>query len=111
MSLVISVLRSADLLNVQFEFINLKIDESGPKLVLKRISPGAAHIVMHLPAQHVAEQVVLSSGELKAPYKALLSGPSRLAFRFPDERQEVGLRLEDILGLLLTVAPETPSDP
>lgn len=111
MSLVMNVLRSTDLLNLQFEFLNLKIDESGSRPVLRRDSPGAAHIILRLPAQHIAEHAVLPGIELSTPYGAALSGPSRLAFRLQDETQEVALTLQEILRLLARLPPVLPNTP
>src|SRR4029078_9775049 len=64
-----------------------------------------------LTGQHVAEQVVVPGGDLTPPFKALISGPSRLAFRFPDDQPEVTLGLAHILELLRAVPPEVPSNP
>ncbi len=111
MSLVMGVLRSADLLNLELEFINLKIQDIGPRLALTREAAGAAFIVLRLPAQHMAEQVIVRGGGLTSPFKAIISGPSRLAFRVPDDRSEVTLSLTDILDLIRTVPPEVPSNP
>lgn len=105
-----SVLRSSDLLNLQLEFVNLRIDESGSRPVIRRES-GDAFIVLRLPAQHVAEQVVVEGGSLPAPYQAVLSGPTRLAFRLPAQIAEIPLKLEDILGLVARLPPWLPSNP
>ena len=110
MSFVMSVLRSSDLLNLQLEFINLRIDESGARPVIRRESADA-FIALRLPPQYVAEQVVVEGGALTAPYQALLSGPTRLTFRLPGQISEIPLKLEDILSLVTRLPPWLPTEP
>lgn len=105
MSISINVLRSADLLSLQLEFLNLKIDDSGPRAVLRRAAPGAAHIVLRLPAQHLAERVRSSGSTLDPPFQAVLSGPTRLAFKVPNDMVEIPLTLQDILAFLSSLPP------
>lgn len=106
----LNVLRSRDLLNLQFELVNLRIDDRGPRPVLTRESPGDAFIVVRLPPQHVAEQAVVAGESPSPPYAARLSSPSRVAFRLPDEDSEVPLRLPDLLARLETLPLALPAD-
>jgi hypothetical protein len=107
----LNVLRSRDLLNLQLELINLRVDESGPRPVLRRDGAGDAIIVLRLPAQHVAEQAAATDSSPPTPFAARLSGPSRLAFRVTAGHSEVPLALADLLAVLETLPLELPGDP
>ena len=106
----LNVLRSRDLLNLQLELINLRVDESGPRPVLRRDVEGDAFIVVRISPQHVAEQGVPAGQSPSTPYAARLSGPSRLAFRVTDEHAEIPLALTDLLAHLETL-PLEPANP
>ena len=84
-SYIETVLRSSDLLHIQFEFVNLSVDvaaDGSPRL--KRTPGQRASIVVRLPPQHIAEQVFDPGDARQFPYKALLAGPTRLAVEIPD---------------------------
>jgi hypothetical protein len=112
----ISLLRADDLLALDFEFLNLRLDANGdqaPRLV--RTQPGLpAFVIVQFPPQHVAEQVFTEDvhgaleGLLRPPVGSILSGSSRLAFRVPDQTQAIPLTLEGLLDWTqyeLAVAP------
>jgi hypothetical protein len=104
----VEVTRPKDLLYLQLEFINLKVEGISTTPVLKRIAAGPAFIVLRLPPQHVAEQVRPQGGQLQLPSKAFLSSPSKISVRVPDAVPEVRLGLENLLGKLAEW--ETTSD-
>jgi hypothetical protein len=95
-----SVLRADDLLYCQFEFVNLALGSSAtgaPQLT--RAAAGPAFIVVRLPPQAIAEQVVPPPGpEPGLPFGAGLAGPSRLTFLVPDN--VTPFRLDALLALM-----------
>jgi len=97
-----SVLRADDLLYCQFELVNLALGTSAsgaPQLT--RAAAGPAFIVVRLPPQTIAEQVVPPPGpEPGLPFDAGLSGPSRLTFLVPDNMTSVAFRLDALLALM-----------
>lgn len=126
------VVRAGDLLALTFQFINLKFSTGtgGARQLVRATEGRPAHIVVHLPAQHIAEQAFLEAapevpdapdaadGETPTPppVQARLSGPSRLVFRLPDDMQAIPYTLAALLDwrrLTLAVAPNAlpPSPP
>src|SRR5581483_11833095 len=111
-----SVLRADDLLYCQFELVNLALDSSAtgaPQLT--RAAAGPAFIVVRLPPQTIAEQVVPPGGSEPAlPFGAGLAGPSRLTFLVPDDMPAVPFRLDAFLALMgkanLVTANDLASD-
>src|SRR5262249_38332920 len=104
-----TVLRSADLLNIQIEFVNLTVDvaaDGTPRL--NRIAGQTPTIVIRLPAQHVAEQVFDSNVSRQLPYVSLLSSPSRLAFDIPAAMPLPAFTVEDILRCVSGLSPRPP---
>lgn len=114
-----SILRPDDLLALEFECINLRL-QPGPPPRLVRINPSqTAHVIVHFPPQHIAERAYYETTpdfkkDEKAPKKpsdpggsedpdspplqARLSGPTRLAFYVPREVTEIPLTLESLLS-------------
>lgn len=96
-----AALRRDDFLVLDFEFVNLRLDAAAGRLVREdRASP--AYIVVHFPAQHVAEEAFLQdeAGTLSpgpVPVRALLSGPSRLVFRLPSDADGIPYSLGSLL--------------
>lgn len=117
------IVRPDDLLVVKLRFVNLLIaaGEEGPEL---RSSPAASgYIIAELPPQHVLEQAFFqtrpdsgakitnkgaqgqtlppnptgSESPAARPVKALLSGNSRLAFKFPPNVTSIPFRVEELL--------------
>ncbi len=102
-----SVVRADDLFYCQFELVNLTLGSSATGAPqLQRIAAGPAHIVLRLPPQSVAEQVVLTG----LPGQSGLSGPSRLTFRVPDNVDTIDYRLDSLLDHLQSYPLET-TDP
>jgi hypothetical protein len=97
--LVLRALRKEDLLDLTFELVNVQTE--GARLV--RVDGAEpALLIVHFPPQHVAEEAfhqneagTLSAGP--APIRALLSGPSRLVFRLPDDQSDWPLTLATLL--------------
>jgi hypothetical protein len=73
---------------------------------LQRVLGQPSFIVVEFPPQHIAELAVLE-GEAppQAPYPAVISGPSRLAFAVPDAVSEINYTLGSILDLLRQLTP------
>ena len=96
------VLRADDLLYCQFELVNLTLGASAsgaPRLT--RGAAGPAFIVMRLPPQAIAEQVVPPTGaEPALPFGAGLAGPTRLTFLVPDNVDAIDFRLDALLALV-----------
>ena len=93
-----SVLRPDDLLALEFECINLRIQQGPPPKLIRIKASEQAYIVVHFPPQHIAEQAFFEkTPEFKAdkndpknddslknpPVLSLISGPTRLAFLCP----------------------------
>ena len=88
----IELLRTEDLLALQFEFINLDLFEAEGELPVRfmRLDEAQpAFVIVHFPPQHVAEPD-FHEGKTTAdplappPIESRIAGPSRLAFRIPD---------------------------
>jgi len=104
-----TIVRSVDLLNVQFEFVNLRLDASvaaSPRLV--RDGGGSCYLLVRFPPQHVAEYVHDKNEQRSLPYKSLVSGSSRLAFEIPASAIPLDYKLDAILDLLTRLAPIEP---
>src|SRR5436305_3713105 len=111
-SLVTNALRCKDLLNIQFEFINLAVDATNTSTPrLRRAADGPAFIVIRLPPQHIAEEAFTSSTTTPPPFKAFLSSPSRIAFELPKTIAEIMFTLDDVMHLLTELAPITADLP
>jgi hypothetical protein len=98
--LALSVVRPDDLLDLRFEFVNLRIADGA---VLVRVDPSAeAHVIVHFAPQHLADEAFeeLDGGPPppRPPVGAVLAGPTRLAFLLPPELGELPLTLEGLLG-------------
>ena len=96
-----SVLRAEDLLYCQFEFVNLALGASAtgaPQLT--RAAAGPAFLVVRLPPQNIAEQVVPDGASSNLPYPCGLAGPSRLTFLVPDPELPIDFRLEALLAFV-----------
>ena len=109
-SFVETVLRSLDLLYVQFEFVNLSLEVAADGTArLDRIAGQPASIVIRLPPQHVAEEIFQSTDPRRIPYNAALASPSRLAFDIPDTVALPAFSVEAILYFIKEL-PLRPAD-
>ena len=97
------IVRARDFFVCELEFVGLAVQGSVPTRRLALDGSGAHPIVVvHLPAQHVAEQAFL---EERPPHERVLvqsraAGPSRVAFRIDPGALPVDYKLETILALL-----------
>jgi hypothetical protein len=99
-----TVLRADDFLYCQLEFVNLALGTSATGVPqLTRVAAGPAHIVVRLPPQNTAEQVVPDGTLLNLPYLGGLAGPARLTFRIPDTVTAVDYRLDTLLASIAGV--------
>jgi hypothetical protein len=93
------VVRSLDMLAVRFEFVNLTPMRDGPlagQLVRDQVGQDA-FVVVHFPPQHAAETVIPTGGIFSLPLFGRVAGPSRLAFRLPDDTDQIPFTLEALL--------------
>jgi hypothetical protein len=119
-NLKFSLLRPDDLLTLEFECINLKIQPGSPASLVRIKASDPAYIIVHFPPQHIAEQAFFETTPALKPSKdtpadaapdpgsdetpsyppvlTRLSGPSRLAFIVPRETSEIPLTLESLLS-------------
>jgi hypothetical protein len=104
----LSLVRADDMLDVAITAVNLRVTHGTDGPVLTRITAGAeARIVVTFPPQAVAEEAF--AGEIRRPpYRAVLAGPSRLAFVVPSSVAAVPLTVDGLLGwsgLIPALAP------
>src|SRR5262245_10260939 len=129
----VPIVRPQDLVALELELHNLKLDGEGANLV--RSSPGDAFLILHFPPQHLFEEAFFEAAppgydtkplendklpvdqtkDLGVPVRALLSGRSRLVFAVPDGTPPIPYTLEGILAacstLGLSVAENAPPPP
>ena len=101
----ISIVRPDDLLALCFELKNLRLRTGffrRPRL--ERCGVGEAHLIVHFPPQHIAEQAFLLTLETIAPdpptpppVQSRIAGPTRLAFRLLPGINEIPFTLESLL--------------
>jgi hypothetical protein len=100
-----SVIRPRDLLALEFQFINLAL-RTGPHRLERTIADKAAYIIVHFPAQSIAEKAFLEdaadAGSL--PVDARMAGPSRLVFKVPDEVTSIAYSVDALLAACRTYA-------
>ena len=121
-SFSVSVLRPDDLLNLEFEFLNLKLAPSAPARLVRQNPSSPAFLIVHFPPQSIAEEAfweaakefkpvsvpgskfrvfqVQSTSDVPRvpPVLSRISGRSRLAFRVPDDIEEIPFTLESLLA-------------
>jgi hypothetical protein len=116
--LTIRVVRPDDLLVAEFAFVNMALGPATDPMrqVVRVRQDEPAFLVVHLPPQHVADEALddNSTAPLVAQTRALLSGPSRLAFRVP--ASSIPLRLDALLDwstfeAILAPEPVEPAEP
>ncbi|PES11095.1 hypothetical protein [Bacillus cereus] len=96
-NLFIRVLRKEDFLDLTFELVN--IHTYGAPLYLCRSNAGEpALLIVHFPSQHIVEEVFDENKDIQTPVKAMLSGPSRLVFKLPDDEDTWALTMETLLN-------------
>jgi hypothetical protein len=108
-SFTLSYLRPDDLLNLDFEFINLKLNPGNPPTLVRQNAGSPAYLIVHFPPQSIAEEAFYEvAEEFNAPGKSdplrpppvfsRISGRSRLAFRIPDSLPTIPYTLESLLA-------------
>jgi hypothetical protein len=100
----VEVLRPDDLLVLRFEFVNLRLELEGGARIERADPTAESYLLVVLPPQHINEQAFLKvdpPGEdepLKAPpVRSVIAGPSRLAFRLPDDMPALPFTLDSLL--------------
>lgn len=111
----LNLLRADDLLVLDFEFVNLRLElvTTGTRKLVRTQTGQPALIIVTFPPQHIGEEAFVedASGNLTSVRelsKSILSGPSRLVFKVPDEMAEVPFTLTELLNWSqyeLSVAP------
>jgi hypothetical protein len=108
-SFTLSYLRPDDLLNLDFEFINLKLNPGNPPTLVRQNAGSPAYLIVHFPPQSIAEEAFYEvAEEFNAPGKSdplrpppvfsRVSGRSRLAFRIPDSLPAIPYTIESLLA-------------
>lgn len=140
-NLTVSIVRPDDLLNLRFEFVNLTLKTGGaPGARLERADPKQpAYIVVHFPAQNIAERAFFQSAGpdypvarppgapadpdqgksasdplVPPPVASRIAGPSRLVFSVPDSTSSIPYTLDALLDWSkyeLSVAPTAVASP
>ncbi len=103
---LLSVLRAQDLLDLRFEFINLKlVTKSGKQRLVRAKASSPAYLVVHFQPQHVLERTYFSDKEDEdednlpsPPVPALTAGDSRLVFAIPKEIDAIDYTLPALLA-------------
>jgi hypothetical protein len=133
-NLRVPVVRPDDLLYFELELVNLRVQDGAPPHLVRIDEAKPAHLVVHFPPQHIAEQAffevaagypVAKPGDPSAPedqdkntspepptappVRTLLSGWSRLSFAVPPAELPLEYSLRSLLeafgSLPLRVAP------
>jgi hypothetical protein len=127
----VGVVRRDDLLSLEFEFFNFAIEAGGgvsPRLVRKVAADAAFIAAVFNTPQNLAEQAFLETYTDPAkpsnnitqevpsmpPVRVLAAGPSRLAFRVPDDLDQLPFALDALLDwtpLAQSVVPVAQPDP
>ncbi len=119
-NLKFSVLRPDDLLALEFECVNLRIQEGPRPALVRQNAANPAYLIVHFPPQHIAEQAFYetagpaikpdekeaktrpepTTSETPSPPPVLsrIAGPTRLAFLVPKEISEIPLTIESLLS-------------
>lgn len=90
--LVLPLVRPDDSFDVRIELLNLHVEDGGATASVAR---RPAHVVVHFPAQHLAEAPDGAPAEL--PVAARLAAPTRLSFRVREGVEQIEL---DVVSLL-----------
>jgi hypothetical protein len=112
----VDVLRSDDLVNLRFEFVNMTLGVGAdlpnpPPPQLIGVVGQPAFIIVDFPSQHIVESVLASAINPPAPpYPARVSGPSRLTFAVPASRLPIPYGLQSVLTLLTSLTPLMQSE-
>ncbi len=96
-NIAIDVLRPEDLLNLRFEFINLKLNVASGEILERDDKSKEAYVIVMFPLQHLLERVVPDSGSSTPPPQAL-AGPSRLVFRLPKNINSIPYNFASLLS-------------
>jgi hypothetical protein len=136
------VVRPLDLLVLAFDLLGLRVepgeDEAPARLV--KDGPGAAHLVVWFPSQHITERAYFTTTEPDGepvpfpvatpkgdvlvhpdpapadevpdvpPIDAIVAGWSRLVFRVPDDRLPIEWTLEGVLAAMRTLELSVPAN-
>jgi hypothetical protein len=124
------VIRPEDLLVLDFELVNLRIQESkgpAPATLVKK-GRGQAYLVVWFPPQHLAEEAYYNTMDGfdvpdgdpdehtiprepgPPPIRAILSGWSRLVFCVPDEHLPIPWTLEGLLNVMGELELSVPAN-
>jgi hypothetical protein len=93
----VEIIRPADLLNLRFEFVNLKRVGGA---TLERIDAAKeAYVRIIFPPQHISEQAFNENNAVSPPpISSWIAGPSRLVFRLPKGMPSIPYTLSDLLS-------------
>jgi len=94
--LTISVLRTCDLLNLDFSFMNLELDPDAEITQLRRIRAAPAFLIVNFPPQHLSEQAFKRTPSTRSLSR--IAGKSRLVFKVPDGVSSIPFSIEGLLA-------------
>mgnify|MGYP000055681947 CR=1 FL=1 len=96
----LEVIRPRDLVNLRFEFSNLgvQVREDGSPALVRTDRDRPAHIVVHFPPQHIAEQTFNAVFGAAGRANARISEPSQVAFLVPDTVEAIDYTLDALLN-------------
>lgn len=102
-NLKVSVVRPADLLSLDFEFVNMQYVNGAPPTLARKDPKAPSYIIVHFPPQNIAERAFYQTEGSEnepptaPPIPSRMSGPSRLAFRVPNNMNSVPYTLAALL--------------
>ena len=105
MNFTVSVIRPADLLCLEFEFVNMKLTSGNPMSLTRNDSKKESYIIVRFPPQSITERAFFETAPSSpdnepptpAPIPSMLSGPSRLVYRLPSKTNSVPYTLASLL--------------
>src|SRR5262249_17435336 len=95
---ITTLIRRDDLVFLRFDFFNCVLNQAGTAIVAK--GSGDRFMAVTRGPQHIFEEAVPEEPPNFVPLPpidARIAGPSRLAFRIPDEVMQIPLKPEELL--------------
>ena len=112
-NLKVRVVRASDMLDLSFEFSNLKLlkqgaagpGDSSTNRLVRKLPTRPAYVIVHFQPQSIGEEAFFEADDPSGtdplpapPVHALLASPSRLAFRVPDNQVAIPYRFDVLLA-------------
>jgi DNA-binding beta-propeller fold protein YncE len=95
----LALLRSDDLLNLEFAFVNLTLQTTPgqPARLVRQTAGQPAFVIVHFPPQSLAEEAFDLTETIKRPARSRMARASRLAFKLPDTLNALPYTVEALL--------------